>query len=120
MMFWIALAVFVVTDAVVLAVVLRRMNPALRIPPTAGGVDRSQILRSADALVGDHLRVNYSGDPGQLPTALSGLLPQLRDLLRSHGVEPEPQMIRSLIETAAARHRIAPRRQLREALAIIG
>lgn len=119
LMFWMALVLFVMTDLIVIAVVIRRMSPALRILSSPGGTDRSQLLRSAHALVGDHLRANYSGDPGQLPTALRGLMPQLRDLLRSHGVEPEPHVVRALLEISAARHRIAPLRQLRDALATV-
>ena len=118
-MLWMALALFVVTDLIVIAVVMRRMGPALRMLRMPDGTNRSQILRSADTLVGDYLRANYGGDPGQLPTALSGLMPQMRDLLRTHGVEPEPHMVRALIEISAARHRIAPLPRLREALAAV-
>ncbi len=118
-MFWVVLALFVVTDIMVIAIVLRRMSPALRTLTLPGGANRSQILQSAHAIVGDYLRVNYSGDIGALPTTLAGLLPPLRDLLRSHGVEPDPEVIRALVEVSAAKHRVATAEQLRAALATI-
>ena len=119
-MFWAVLALFVVMDIIVIAVVFRRMSPALRLLGFSGGTERSQLLKSAHTMVGDYLRVNYSGDPGQLPTALRGLMPQLRDLLRSQGVEPEPEVVQALVEISAAKHRIATLQQLREALATLG
>jgi hypothetical protein len=75
------------------------------------------VIEDAHVMVGDYLRVNYSGDPGHLATALSGLVPVLRDMLRSHGVEPRPEVIHALLEVSAARHRIASMHQVREALA---
>lgn len=115
--FWIVIGLFVVLDIVVIAVVLRRVRVLWQGLPS--GADRNRILQSAHAMVGDYLRVNYSGDPAHLPTALSGLLPALRDLLRSHGVEPRPEMVRALVEVSAAKHRIATAGQLREALATV-
>ena len=117
--FWLALALFVVMDVAIIAVVFRRVKSspfALFLP--GGGQQR--VLKTADAMVSDYLRVNYSGDPQQLPAALTGLLPQLRDLLRANGVEPQPEVLRALVEVSAARHRIATPRQLREALTTIG
>jgi hypothetical protein len=118
-MFWVVLALFVLTDIIVIAVVIRRMGPAMQILGFSGGANRSQILKSAHAMVGDYLRANYSGDPGQLPTALRGLVPKLRDLLRSQGVEPQPEVVRALVEISAARHRVATLQELRAALADI-
>lgn len=117
--FWIAVALFVITDVVVITLVMRRMGPNLIGLMLPGG-DRAKLFESAHAMVGDYLRVNYSGDPQHLPAALSGLLPSLRDMLRSHGVEPRPEVVRALVEASAAKHRIASTRQLREALAVIG
>jgi hypothetical protein len=118
-MFWVVLALFVVTDIIVIAVVVRRMSPALRMLGLPGGTNRNRILASAHTVVGEYLRANYSGDPGQLATALRGLLPQVREHLRSNGVEPEPEVVRALVEVSAARHRVATPRQLREALATV-
>jgi hypothetical protein len=118
-MFWVVLALFVMTDIIIITVVIRRMGPAMQVLGFSGGANRSQLLKSAHTMVGDYLRANYSGDPGQLQAALSGLVPKLRDLLRSQGVEPQPEVVRALVEISAARHRIATLQQLREALANI-
>jgi hypothetical protein len=116
--FWIVIALFVVTDIVVVTIVLRRFLPLL--PQGAGSlIGKGKALDAAHAMVGDYLRVNYSGDPGQLAAALSGLIPALREMLRSHGIDAPPEMIRMLIEFSAARHKIASQRQLREALATL-
>ena len=116
---WLALALFVITDIVVITLVIRRMKPAL-LGTGMRGAGQKQILQSAEAMVGEYMRVNYSGDPQHLPTALAGLLPQLRDMLRAQGVEPQPEILRALVEISATRRRIATSRQLREALARIG
>jgi len=117
--FWIALVGFVIADIVIITLVIRRMSSSL-LGLTLPGGDRNRLFESIHAMVGDYLRVNYSGDPQHLPAAISGLLPQLRDMLRSHGVEPRPEVLRALLQISAARHRIASARQLREALATLG
>ncbi len=118
-MFWLLLALFVVTDVIVITIVIRRTSPVLRTFTLLGGASGNRILQSAHTIVGDYLHVNYSGDVEALPTALAGLLPQLRDLLRSNGVEPAPEVVRALVEISANKHRIATREQLRAALATI-
>lgn len=117
--FWIALALFVIIDAVIIVVMIRRFSSGMLGLMLPGG-DRNKLFESVHAMVGDYLRVNYSGDPQQLPTALGGLVPKLRDMLRSHGVEPRPEVVRALIEVSAAKHRVASTRQLREALETVG
>lgn len=117
--FWIGLALFVVTDIVVIALVIRRFRANL-LGPTMPGTNMGKIVESAHALVGEYLRANYSGDPGHLATALGGLLPRLRELVESHGVEPRPEVVQALIEVSAAKHGIASARRVREALATIG
>lgn len=115
-MFWIALVLFAVIDVVVIAVMIRRFGAGL----LGGAAPGGKVLETAHAMVGDYLRANYSGDPAQLPSALAGLMPRLRDLLRDQGVEPKPEVLRALVEISAARHRIASPQELREALANLG
>ena len=117
--FWIALAVFVITDIIVITLVIRRMSSSL-LGLTLPGGDPNKLFESIHAMVGDYLRVNYSGDPQQLPAAIGGLLPQLRDMLRSHGVEPRPEVLRALLQISAAKHRIASTKDVRQALATLG
>lgn len=117
--FWIVLALFVVVDIVVITLVIRRFRASLLGLILPGG-DRNKLFESIHAMVGDYLRANYSGDPQQLSTAISGLLPQLRDMLRSHGVEPRAEVLRALLEISAVKHRIASTKNVRQALATIG
>jgi hypothetical protein len=118
-LFWLALVLFVVVDVVVILVIMRRFSASMLGLMLPGG-DRNKLFESVHAMVGDYLRANYSGDPRQLPGALGGLVPKLRDMLRSNGVEPRPEVVRALIEVSAAKHRIASARELREALATVG
>ena len=119
MVFWIGLALFALADIAVIAFVIQRFRSGLLGTPIPSA-HYGQILTSAHAMVGEYLRANYSGDPGHLPTALSGLLPRIRELVVSHGVEPRPEVVRALIEVSAAKHGFASARQVREALATIG
>ena len=116
--FWILMALFVITDIVVIAFVIRRFRASL-FTPTVPGASQGQVLASAHTMVGEYLRANYSGDPGHLATALAGLVPKLRELIVSQGIEPRPEVIHALIEVSAAKHKIASARQIREALATI-
>jgi len=117
--FWLALALFVITDAIVIVFVVRRFRANL---PGSGfaGARTGPVLASAHAMVGEYLRANYSGDPSHLATALGGLIPHVRELLRAQGIEPRPDVVRALVEVSATRHRVASPRQIREALQAIG
>jgi hypothetical protein len=118
-MMWMFLAIFLVTDLILVTLVLRRMSPVLQLLQQAGGANRSQLLKSAHDLVGEYLRANYSGDLAQLPGVLNGLMSKLRDLLRSQGVELDPATLKALVEIAAAKQRVATLQQIREALATV-
>lgn len=118
-LFWIMMAVFVITDIVVIALVIRRFRAGL-FTSTVPGASQGQVLGSAHTMVGEYLRANYSGDPGHLATVLAGLVPKVRELMVSQGIEPRPEVVHALIEVSAAKHKIASARQIREALATIG
>ena len=117
--FWIALALFVITDVVIIAIMIRRFRANL-LGVAVPGTNLGKIIESAHGLVGEYLRANYSGDPGHLATVLSGLMPRVRELVVSQGVEPRPEVLHALIETSVAKHGIASAKQVREALAAIG
>jgi hypothetical protein len=116
--FWIVLALFVITDIVAIALVIRRFRANL-LMPTLPGVSQGQALASAHTMVGEYLRASYSGDPGHLATALAGLLPHMRELAKSHGIEANPEVLHTLIALSAAKHGNASARQIRETLASI-
>jgi hypothetical protein len=114
--FWIVIAMFVATDIVVVAVVLRRVMPVVTLFRGLDPERRNRLIQDGHRIAGEFMRTNYSGDPTQLPTALGQLRPQLRDLIRSYGIEPDPTTLDLMIELSAASHRVATRSQLREAL----
>ena len=118
-MLWIAIILFVITDMVVILLVFRRFRSST-LGPVLMGRGGARLLGSVHDVVGEHLRANYSGDPQHLPIAIAGLVPRVRELLRSHGVEPRPDVVQAMIEASAAKHRVASAKQLREALATIG
>jgi hypothetical protein len=118
-MMWMFLAIFLVTDLIIVTLVLRRMSPVLQLLQQAGDANRSQLLKTAHDLVREYLQANYSGDVAQLPGVLSGLMSKLRDLLRNQGVELDPATLKALVEIAAAKQRVATLQQIREALATV-
>lgn len=114
--FWIIVVAFVVIDIAVIVFVMRRFMSAFSLFKGLEPARRNQLMHDGHRMVGEFLRTNYSGDPGQLPTALGRLRPQFRDLIRSYGVEADPVSLDLLIETSAVGHGIASRAQVREAL----
>ena len=118
--FWAMVAVFVVTDVLVLSVVYRRMRPlisAMRIPDVNR---RRELLAASETMIAEHLRNQSQGDVMQLGASIAALLPALRDLWRAQGVELDEPALQTVVEGVAVKRGYATRKQVREALATIG
>lgn len=115
--FWILLAVFVAVDIAVVVWAVRSFMS--RMLGSTLGVQTGKVIETAHAMIGEYMRVNYSGDRTHLTAALGGLLPVLHGLLQSQGVSPRPEVIRALLEISLSRHRIASVGEVREALAVL-
>jgi hypothetical protein len=115
--FWPALAAFIVIDLVITFFVLRRVLTRAERP---GGLDFVQLRPLSDAIherVGEHLRVNYSGQPDQLPAVLAALMPELREIARQRGLTADDDTLKAALLVAVSAHGLANPRQLRDALA---
>ena len=115
---WIAIAVVVITETVVMGAVLKRLKPLLALIRIPDANRRRALQTATETLVTDHLRAEISGDPAQLGAALGMLLPQVSDLWRAQGVDLDPDAFKTVVETIAVKHGIASRKQLEAALKI--
>ena len=116
---WIAIGLFVVLDVVVTILVVRRVRAGIL---KVSGLDLSKIGPVTVAFherIGNYMQANYSGDLGQLPDALRGLLPVLRDVAREQGLPLDDDLIKVALTASVTKHRIASAGQVREALAQI-
>ena len=110
--FWSIIAAFLVVDVVVLSVSVRRRL-------AQQGLDFTK-LRAVSKLVhlrvGDYMRANYSGNPDQLPQALSGLLPIADEIARGSGCKLDSHTLELMVKTSIVSHRLATRPEVEAAL----
>ena len=88
----------------------------IRIATRVSVRDLRQFSRDFDSRLVEYMRGNYSGDAAQLEGPLRGLLAIAREMARQ---QPEPvgdDVLQTLIVTAVAAHRLAPRGQAQAAL----
>jgi hypothetical protein len=113
---WVALTVFIVVDVVVTVAVLKGVLAVDGSLKVLKAMPDRQVVEATHDLVGHFLQSNYSGDPSNLAPALRALVPQVTELVRSSGTEPDPDVVNTLIAISAARHRAGTMNQIREAL----
>jgi hypothetical protein len=113
---WIAL--FLIVDAVIVYFVIKHTLEKRR----ESGIERVDFRKLADFTkeihreTGRYLEANYSGDPGQLPQALSGVLTVARTRAEERGLALDADSLRKLVEVSAVKHRVAKADQIRTAL----
>jgi len=115
-MFWIGLAVFLLVDAIVLIVVLKRV---LEKRGGLGGLDLAALARFARESheeVGAYLRANYGGDSSSLPRVMQGLVDSLEQRARDQRIALDRAMLKQLAERSAAAHKVAKPRELEAAM----
>ncbi len=101
-----------IVDVVVLLFVLKRMR-ASAAALGASEAERRELREAAHELVRGCLSTGTSGDVEQLRAALAGVVPQLRELMRSRGLTPTPGAIRILLAAALAKQGIPARNAAR-------
>ena len=72
-----------------------------------GGIGTGDLAPRADELVANHFRANYGGNPATLPQVIGTLLPPLRQLFASAGVQLDRDKLRTVILVSTAKHGIA-------------
>lgn len=118
-MFWVVVAVFVVTDVIVLSMVYKRMRPlisAMRIPDVNR---RRELMLATETMIATHFRNSPPGDTLQLGATIASLLPELRGLWQAQGIELDGAALQTVIEGVAVKRGYASSKQVREALATI-
>jgi len=109
---WFAIALVVIVDVVVIALVLRQR---LR----NSGVDfarLAQLTKLIHEAVGEHMRANYSGNVAQLGSALESLMPVVETVVRNGGHKLDDDTLRLLVVTSVTSHRIAARADVQRAM----
>lgn len=108
---------FVVVDAIVVYVVLSRAV-AKNGGSLLKGIDLRRIAGFSKEMherVGTWLQANYSGDPSQLPQAMTGLMAMARSRAQEQGLALDDDALRKLVETSVLQHRVAKPDEIREA-----
>jgi hypothetical protein len=115
----IGLALFVVVDAVVVYVVLKRVlerRAGLR------GAGLGEIARFAHVAAEEtklYMEANYGGDPSTLPGALSGLVDRLAERAGEQGMSLDRDTLKQFAATAVVSLRLARSGDVRAALASV-
>jgi len=110
---WLIAADIVVTMAVVMWIVHRR-----QIDLFGGSLgDLGRFSDTGHALVGEFMRVNYSGTPEDLPGVLERLLDRLEHEARGMGLKIPRAAMKIMVRQSVAAHRLASTQHLDQALA---
>lgn len=111
-----AIAAFVALDAVVVMLVLSRFATGSGSIATLAQHRDELVSATAQVLAS---RVNPDADPDTAATAVSGVRPQLEELLRARGIEPSVPVLRLLVKDAMQQLGAGPR-QMTAALTGLG
>jgi hypothetical protein len=106
--------VFGVVAGIVL--LLRAIRVRLRVNLGISFADVREVSRDVHDRVGEYMRANYGGDVSQLAHAMRGLLPHVREIIHQHGKQLDDDVLRALLVTSIAAHRIATRTEAETAL----
>ena len=112
----IAVVVDVVVTALIVWLVLARKKSGKLLPGMSWG-ELKRFTDDSHALVGEHVRANYSGQPEQLPEVLANLLTRLEDQAKAQGLALDRDTLRALLQRSVEAHRLAKPREVQAALA---
>ena len=116
---WILIVAFIVVDAVVVAVVLRR---AMR-TRGPGSVDLGTVMRFAKEAhqeAHDYFRLNYGGDPASLPRVMQGLLDRLDERAHADNLPFDRVLLKQIAIQSATMQHVADKRTIEAASQSIG
>lgn len=117
---WLIIA-FVLFDVCIGVLVVRKAFQAFGLLGALGGTmaERKAVLSAAQELTSSTIDSAWNGDPETLPGVVTGLAPRMESLLRSHGLEPVPGVVRALLRGTMLRKRL-PLPHVDRALATLG
>jgi len=111
--------VLAATAVLILAAVWVAVQRRLGASPDDAALDLDRLkafMQHADALVGEHLREQWGGDPGTLPATLAGALVRLEAEARARGLALGREELRGHLARAVVAHHLANTREVEEAL----
>ena len=115
-MLWVGLVLFVVIDAIVVAVVMRRVRSK---PGGVGAVSLPDLGRFTSAAAEEtrrYMSANYGGDTTSLPTVLQGLVDRLAECAREQGLSLDRATLKQLAALSAISLKAASSHDVRTAI----
>jgi hypothetical protein len=114
--FWIVVGVSVIGEVVAVWLVLKSVRAAQGMLAGLDFGTLRQLSEAIDQCVTDHMSSSYDGEPAHLADALRTLLPKVREVVRTTGIQLDERGIRLLVTNALAGHKLARRGEVLRAL----
>lgn len=120
----VGLTLFLVFDAIVMFIILKRFKASRAAAGEATSLAGiSNITRFAGTATEEtkrYLEANYSGDPGMLPGVLQGLVNRLAERATEQGLTFDRTTLKHFAGTAVIALKAAPQRDVTAALESVG
>ena len=114
--FWVVVGVSLIGEVVAVWVVLKSVRAAHGALADLDLGKLRELSEAIDQCVTDHMSGSYDGEPSHLAEALRTLLPKVREVVRTTGIELDEHGIRLLVTNAVAGHKLARRGDVLRAL----
>jgi hypothetical protein len=108
-----------VTGLVIYLVFRKRFKLSVGVEVKQTAVDFKglmELTKDEHPRIGEYLRTNWSGDPGQLAPVLTSLLSQLEEKARHRGLTVDRDTLKTVLAASVRNHRMVKGRDLGEAL----
>ncbi len=120
----VGLTLFLVFDAIVMFVIFKRFaarRAASGEPADLAGIGNiTRFAGTASEETKNYIAANYSGDPGQLPGVLQGLVNRLAERATEQGLTFDRTTLKHFAGTAVIALKAAPQREVTAALESVG
>lgn len=103
--------ILALAGAIAALLVFRMLGSLVRVKATISLTDAREVSKQIHEFVRSYMSGNYSGDPAQLASAMSGLLPQVREIATRRNPSIDDGLLRMLVAGSIAAHRIADRNE---------
>jgi hypothetical protein len=118
------LVAFIVLDLVITGVVVAlflsgRLKLNVKIDGSVSGLNFRELMefsKEKHARIGEYLRANWGGDPGQLPSVLTTLLAELEHDAQARGMTINRDLLKSILASSVRQHHVTKGRDLEQAM----
>jgi len=118
-MLWVAIALFIVVDALVIALVLRKVGLGRAGPGGASLTGLAQFTSVAAEETRNYMGANYGGDPASLPGVLQGLVDRLAARASEQGLALDRQTLKQFAALSVISLQSAKAHDVRTAIASV-